>query len=271
VDLKHLPSTRTLPLFDLTNRVAWVTGATGRLGQEIAAMLADMGAHVVITSRTAATLTVLESALSQKTCAGRILPIVANTNQSAEIDHVMNQVDESFGRLDILVNTVSGNARAPVETLTETAWNQALHDILTGMFLCCQAAGKRMKAQQSGNIINIASIYGVVAADQRIYGDSGLNSSLVYGSGKGAVIQLTRYLASYWGRDGIRVNAITPGGVEDTSNDHPVFREQYTARTPMQRMMRREEIRGPLAFLASDASSYVTGHNLVVDGGFTIV
>lgn len=260
----------TQTLFDLTGKVAMVTGATGRLGREIAFALAGMGARLIIVSRTAGSLYALRDELEQTT--GRpVLPITADIQHSSNIDSLFAETLETYGQLDILVNNVTGNTGETVENLTEETWDATLHNIVTGMFLACQAAGRIMIPQGHGSIINIASIYGMVAADQRIYGDSGLNSSVVYGTGKAAVIQLTRYLAAYWGHTGIRVNAITPGGVEDASNANPTFRQNYQGRTPMQRLMRREEIRGPVVFLASDASSYVTGHNLVVDGGFTIV
>ncbi len=232
--------------------------------------LAEMGADIAICSRTEETLYALAQELEVST--GRnILPVVANAWHEQAIGDMFAQIDRAYGRLDVLINSVTGNAQSPPEAMPEQTWNQALQGIVTGMFLCCQAAYPMMSEQGSGSIINIASIYGMVAADQRIYGDSGLNSSVVYGTGKAAVLQLTRYLAAAWAPQGIRVNAITPGGVEDPGNDHPVFRPNYEGRTPMARMMKREEIRGPVIFLASDASSYVTGHNLVVDGGFTIV
>lgn len=261
----------TARLFDLSGKVALVTGATGRLGTEISTALAQMGADVLVVARTLPALHALQTKLEAET-GRKITPIVADTAKEASVHALFQTVAANTdGRLDILVNNVTGSTAATVEDLNESTWNDVMQQTVTGMFLCCQAASKLMLNHHAGNIINIASIYGVVAADQRIYGDSGFNSSLVYGTGKAAVVQMTRYLAALWGQSGIRVNAITPGGVEDAGNDHPTFRKNYTVRTPMGRMMRREEIRGPLAFLASEASSYMTGHNLVIDGGFTIV
>ncbi len=261
---------QTEPLFQLTEKVSLVTGAAGKLGREMSLALAERGAHVVLVGRTQRTLEALKSDCEQL-ASGEILVVPADATAGQQVDQVFESVQKHFGRLDVLVNNVTGNAKGLPETMPESTFSTALHGIVTGMFLCSQAAARIMIPQRSGSIINMASIYGMVAADQRMYGDSGLNSSAVYATGKGAVIQLTRYLAMSWAPHGIRVNTLSPGGVEDVSNDHPVFRKQYTERTPMARMMRREEIRGPLIFLASAASSYVTGQNLVVDGGFTSV
>lgn len=257
-------------LFDLTGKVALVTGATGRLGREICFALADMGANLAIVARTKDSITALQADI-EKSTSRHVLPLVGDMLHEKTIQQIFGRVEKSFGRLDILVNNITGNTPQKVEDISEDTWNKAMQGTVTGMFLCCKEAGRMMEKQKSGSIINVASIYGMVAADQRIYGESGLNSSVVYGTGKGAVLQLTRYLAAYWGNTGIRVNAVTPGGVEDPSNQHITFRKNYYSRTPMQRLMKREEIRGPIIFLASSASSYMTGHNLVADGGFTII
>ncbi len=260
----------TASLFSLKDKVALISGATGKLGTQMSIALAEMGARVVAVARNPEPLTHLQLEINRKTD-GECMAMHADMQDAQSIQAIVDQAISHFGRLDILVNNVTGNTAKRVEQLTQGEWSATLDQIVTGMFLCCQAAGQHMVKQGNGSIINIASIYGLVAPDQNIYGDSGFNSSVVYGTGKAAVLQMTKYLASYWGHQGIRVNAITPGGVLDESNNHPVFRENYHRRTPLGRMMNREEIRGPLVFLASDASSYVTGHNLVVDGGFTII
>lgn len=263
-------TSQTASLFDLTGKVALVTGATGKLGSEICMALAEMGADLAMVARTEEPLLALQAQLQEQT--GRHPVVFSDTIQHAEnVQTIVDNTVARFGRLDILVNAATGNAPDTVEAMSESTWDAAMHNIVTGMFLCCQAAGKVMAKQHSGSIINISSMYGEVASDQRIYGDSGFNSSVVYGTGKAAVNQLSRYLAAYWAKDGIRVNTLSPGGVEDEGNNHAEFRKNYTSRSPMERMMRREEIRGPLVFLASDASSYLTGQNIIVDGGFTIV
>jgi 2-deoxy-D-gluconate 3-dehydrogenase len=150
----------------------------------------------------------------------------------------------------------------------------ALRVNLTGMLLCAQAAGRQMLRQGGGVVVNISSTYGVVAPDQRIYegvkspyAESGFNTPVSYAVTKTAVLGLTRYLATYWGRQNIRVNALTPHGVYD--NHDETFVRNFVYRSPLGRMARNDEYRGALLFLVSDASSYMTGTNLVVDGGWT--
>jgi NAD(P)-dependent dehydrogenase (short-subunit alcohol dehydrogenase family) len=191
-----------------------------------------------------------------------------------------------FGRLDILVNnaalTVRGGSEtlspadyfASFETYKRSVWDQAVAVNLTGMVLCAQACGRQMLAQGGGVMVNIASTYGVVAPDQRLYegvtspySDTGFNTPVSYAVTKTAVLGLTRYLATYWGRQNIRVNALTPHGVYDKHDD--AFVTNFVARSPLGRMARNDEYRGALLFLVSDASSYMTGTNLIVDGGWT--
>jgi len=196
---------------------------------------------------------------------------------------VRDMVEETlarFGRLDILVNSAALDPKFDPEHAEQASnafedyplesWNLALEVNLTGMFLACQAAVKPMLAQGRGVIINICSTYGLVGPDQRIYqrpGQPPQFKPVYYSVTKAGVLGLTRYLATYYSGKDIRVNALTPGGV---FNDHDEeFVRNYSARTVLGRMARREEMNGALLFLASDASSYMTGANLVVDGGWT--
>ena len=146
-------------------------------------------------------------------------------------------------------------------------WNKAVSVNLTGIFLTCQEVGKIMVKQKNGNIINISSTYGLVAPDQRIYGVSGQNAAAFYSATKAAIINLTRYLASYWNRTGIRVNSLSPGGVENSQEAN--FIKNYSEKTILGRMAQKDEYIGSIIFLSSDASSYMTGSNLIVDGGWT--
>jgi len=140
---------------------------------------------------------------------------------------------------------------------------------LTGAFLCSQEFGKEMKKRKKGVIVNIASHYGLIGADQRIYGDSGLNLPASYAASKGAIVNLTRYLAAYWHGKNIRVNTLTPGGVFDQKYHSPNFVKKYSEKTILNRMAKSDEYNAAILFLISDASSYMTGSNLIIDGGWT--
>ena len=155
------------------------------------------------------------------------------------------------------------------ETFPIDIWQKALELNLTGVFLCCQEIGKIMAQQKNGVIINISSIYGISGADQRIYGKSNLNSPVSYAASKGAIINLTRYLAAYWHRKNVRVNTLTLGGVQDDSYQNKEFIKKYSEKTMLGRMAKKEDYNGAILFLISDASSYMTGSNLIIDGGWT--
>jgi len=190
-----------------------------------------------------------------------------------------------FGRIDILINNAALTVRGGTSTLGNyfedfeeypvALWNKALAVNLTGVFLCCQAVGRQMVKQESGVIVNISSTYGLVGPDHRIYEgienphdkEQSINTPIAYSVTKGGVVSLTRYLATYWAPKNIRVNTLTPGGVNE--NHDTRFVANYASRTPLGRMARREEYRGAILFLVSEASSYMTGANLVVDGGWT--
>jgi NAD(P)-dependent dehydrogenase (short-subunit alcohol dehydrogenase family) len=202
----------------------------------------------------------------------------------SEVERMVERVLDRFGRIDILINnaalTVKGggaHARdyfAPFEDYPQALWERALQVNLTGTFLCCQAVGRQMVKQQRGVILNIASDVGTISPDHRIYegvksphtGEP-FNTPAAYATTKAGVINLTRYLATYWANAGVRVNALSPGGV---FTDHdPIFVRNLTERIPLGRMAEADEYQGAVLFLVSDASSYMTGANLVVDGGRT--
>jgi 2-deoxy-D-gluconate 3-dehydrogenase len=274
-----------LKKFDLHGKVAIVTGGPGLLGREFCRTLADAGASVVVADINAAAVNALTTSLIES--GYHCLGVATDVTQPESVHALVSETLSTFGRLDILVNSAAMDPKFDPEAITEMAkrgavsgafedypldlWRSALDVNLTGMFLCCQAAVKPMLAQgKVGSIINICSTYGLVAPDQRIYQRDGRQSSykpVYYPVTKAGVLGLTRYLAAYYAGTDIRVNALTPGGIYN--NHDEVFLKAYSARTVMGRMADKTEMNGALLFLASDASSYMTGSNLVVDGGWT--
>jgi NAD(P)-dependent dehydrogenase (short-subunit alcohol dehydrogenase family) len=189
-------------------------------------------------------------------------------------ENVVNDVFENIrssndGRIDFLINCAALQITKPFEKMSVTEFRDSIDVNLNSAYICIKAVSDAMIQQKKGVIVNIGSIYGVVSADPAIYGSSGLNSPDAYAASKGGLIHLTKYLAANLASHGIRVNCLSPGGVFNNQPDE--FLEKYAAKCPMRRMVNREELIGPLKFLLSDASSCVTGHNLIVDGGFTII
>ena len=204
--------------------------------------------------------------------------IGCNVSDPNAVDAMAERVVETFGAIDILHNNAASKSDdlgaffARTEDYDIEEWRKILSVNLDGIFLVAQAVGKQMIRQGHGSIIQTASIYGVVGPDNRIYEGSQylghqINTPAVYAASKGGVVALTRYLATLWASHGIRVNTLTPGGVESGQNE--VFTTNYASRVPLGRMAQPHEMVGALVFLASDASSYVTGQNLIVDGGWT--
>lgn len=275
----------TLDKFTLTGKVAIVTGGPGLLGQEFCRTLAEAGASVVVADINANGVNSLATRLIKT--GYHCLGIATDVTQPDSVQALIEETLLTFGRLDILVNSAALDPKFDPPALAEMAkkgaisgsfedyplgaWKAALDVNLTGMFLCCQAAVKPMLAQgKKGSIINICSTYGLVAPDQRIYQRQGKQISykpVYYSVTKAGVLGLTRYLSAYYAGTDIRVNALTPGGIYNQHDE--TFLKAYSTRTVMSRMANKDEMNGALLFLASDASSYMTGSNLVVDGGWT--
>jgi NAD(P)-dependent dehydrogenase (short-subunit alcohol dehydrogenase family) len=271
-------------LFRVDGRVALVTGGAGLLGRRYCEALLQAGAQVVIGDVDGARAEALAHELDATRTLGVRLDVADETSTQTTVQEAVRR----FGRLDILVNnaalTVRGGSErlsasdyfAPFEDYKKHVWDQAIAVNITGMLLCAQAAGRQMLRQDppGGVMVNISSTYGVVAPDQRLYdgvtspyADTSFNTPVSYAVTKTAVLGFTRYLATYWGRKNIRVNALTPHGVFDNHGD--AFVTNFVYRSPLGRMARNDEYRGALLFLVSDASSYMTGANLIVDGGWT--
>jgi NAD(P)-dependent dehydrogenase (short-subunit alcohol dehydrogenase family) len=264
--------------FNLDNKVAVVTGATGLLGREHCAALAESGARVVVTDVDQAVCEALAASLS-KSYRIAALGIAADVTDADSVEALGERVLGAFGQIDVLVNNAAIDDKFAADAADESRFEQysverfrRMLDVnVVGTFLCSQRLGRRMAARRSGSIINIASTYGVVAPQQALYrradGSQSFFKSAGYPTSKGAVLQFTRFLAAYWGELGVRVNALSPGGVAQDPDPH--FRAEYASRTPLGRMADAGDYRGALQFLASPASAYMTGANLIVDGGWT--
>jgi len=267
-------------LFRLDGRVAIITGGAGLLGKEFSRALASYGAHVVIADIKGDKSKVVAQKITSMGLPEAI-GIEVDVSNKDSVDKMVQSVLKKFGRIDILVNNAALDPKFDTKHWDEhnnlfenyplELWNKSIAVNLTGAFLCSQAVAKPMLKQGKGVIVNISSTYGLVGPDQRLYekNDSHQRSykPVAYSVTKSAILGLTRYLATYWAGKNIRVNALTPGGVYD--NHDTEFVHKYTYRTPLKRMADKSEYCGALLFLVSDASSYMTGANLVVDGGWT--
>lgn len=254
-----------MEMFKLDGKVAIVTGATGQLGYQFSAALLEAGANAVLADKISIPREKLENL---KSIGPEVMAINMDVTQKNSIKNIVKKVVSKFGRIDILVNNAGFAVFTPFEKRSLDEFEKVINVNLKGVFLCSQIVGKQMIKQKSGNMINIGSTYGIVSPDHRIYGKSGRNSSEVYGASKAGVIQITKYLATHLSKYNIRVNCITPGGVFNYQDSE--FVKKYSYKTPLGRMANETELKGAVVFLASDASAYVTGHNLVVDGGWTI-
>ncbi len=247
-------------LFDLAGRVAIVTGGSVGLGRQMAEGLAEMGAHLVLCARKKERC--LETAEKLQQLGVQVLALGCDVKDPASISEVVDATLKHFGRIDILINNAGTSWGAPTEEMTLAQWNKVVETNLTGTFLFSQAAGKVMIAQRRGKIINIASIAGLRGSPPEL-------SAIGYTSSKGGVIAFTRDLAWKWGRHGIRVNAIAPGWFPTDMSQKVIERnqEKLLASIPLGRFGGSQDLKGAAIFLASDASDFVTGHILVVDGG----
>ncbi|MCX8105397.1 MAG: SDR family oxidoreductase [Ignavibacterium album] len=263
-------------LFDLTGKVAIVTGALGLIGKHHCYALSEAGANVVV-----ADLNESDCESFAKSLPTKSVGVEVNIVDRKSVENLRDKTLKEFGQIDILVNNAAINdmfenpqAAAELsmfENYPLDMWQKSLDVNVTGTFLCSQIIGKVMADQGSGSIINIASTYGMVGPDQSIYkkpdGTQLFYKSPAYPVTKGAIINFTRFLAAYWGNKGVRVNTLSPGGVENNQDEY--FVKNYSVKTMLGRMAAPTDYKGAIVFLASDASAYMTGANLVVDGGWT--
>lgn len=263
-------------IFSLRGKVAIVTGAAGLIGKNHCEALASAEATVIACDiNTSSVKDYVNKLGSDSMC------IDLDVTDKASIEIARDLILEKFGRIDILVNNAAINdmfenpqaatEQSKFENYPLELWKKSLDVNVTGVFLCAQIFGAQMAKQDKGSIINVASTYGIVGPDQSLYIDKNGNQNFykppAYSATKGAVISFTKFLAAYWGHKGVRVNTLSPGGVENSQDEF--FVEKYSKKTPLGRMAAPTDYMGAVVFLASDASSYMTGANLVVDGGWT--
>ena len=266
-------------LFDLNNKNIVITGSSGLLGSQYANILAAAGANLILLDIDIKKNKKLEEDLVKK-YKNKSRSYKIDISNQKEVKKLSKVILTHFKKIDGLINNAAytskgakvnsdNNFNGKFENFPLSVWQQSLDINLSGAFFCSQAFGEIMSKQKKGVIVNIASTYGLVGADQRIYGKSGLNLPVSYAASKGGIVNLTRYLAAYWHGKNIRVNTLSPGGVEDTTYQGKNFIKKYSERTILKRMAKKDEYNGAMLFLISDASSYMTGANLVVDGGWT--
>ncbi|MDV2683099.1 SDR family oxidoreductase [Alkalihalophilus lindianensis] len=250
-----------LSLFDLKGKTAIVTGGGRGLGRQMAHAFADAGANLVLCSRKVEACVEVAEELKQKGV--EAIALSCDVTNQEEVENVVKKTVDTFGTIDILVNNSGATWGAPATDMPLEAWNKVMNVNVTGTFLMAQAAGKVMKQQKSGKIINIASVAGLGGADPRFMDTIGYNTS------KGAVITFTKDLATKWGQFGINVNAIAPGFFPTKMSKGLLEKgESFVLdRTPLKRLGGEHDLQGAALFLASGASNFVTGDVLVVDGG----
>jgi NAD(P)-dependent dehydrogenase (short-subunit alcohol dehydrogenase family) len=263
-------------IFDLNGKVAIVTGALGLIGRNHCIALNEAGASVVVADTDEEKCQQFATRFLDNSIGIRL-----DVTQKESIEEFLEMVLHAYGKADILVNNAAINdmfedpkaasEQSKFENYPLGLWQKSLDVNLTGVFLCSQVIGAQMVRQKRGSIVNIASTYGITAPDQSIYCDGEENQVFykppAYPVTKAGVIMLTKYLAAYWGKTGVRVNTLTPGGVENGQQEF--FIRNYSKKTPLARMAKPTDYKGAIVFLASDASAYMTGANLVVDGGWT--
>lgn len=265
-----------MEIFDLEGKVIVITGGSGALGFEFAKTLAKEGAKIVILD------------LDQKKCDlkadninkmyNEALGISCDITDEKMVDNVIKVVIKKFNRIDILINSaavtqigehITSDYFESFENYSLEIWKKAIDVNLTGTFIITKRVVKEMIKRKKGTIINISSTYGLVSPDPKLYKGLDINSPIHYSVSKGGIMQFTRYLAAYLADKGIRVNTLNPGGVFE--NQDKEFVKKYENKTLLGRMANKEDYNGAILYLASEASSYMTGANLVVDGGWTAI
>ena len=265
-------------LFSVENRIVVVTGGLGQLGRQFSLALAEHGAKVAVLDANVDNPRV--KAQFGDDPGDQLLFVAADVTSRPSLETALEQVRKAWGVPHALVNNAGldsppgapADENGPFETYPEESFDRVMEVNSKGVLLCCQVFGGAMAAAGRGSIINIGSMYGMVSPDQRIYEyratmNEGFYKPVAYAVSKSSLYNLTRYLATYWAPNGVRTNTLTFGGVFDGQDEQ--FLEGYCARVPLSRMARDDEYNGAVIFLVSDASSYMTGANMTLDGGWT--
>jgi NAD(P)-dependent dehydrogenase (short-subunit alcohol dehydrogenase family) len=272
-------STSTADPFDVQGRVVVLTGGLGQLGLQFTRALVERGARVAIFDAGAAQAH-LAARLGPLAASAQVLCLPVDITRRSDLEAGLRQVQAAWGAPHALVNNAALDSppgapaaeNGPFEHYPEESWDAILRVNVKGVFLACQVVGGALAEAGRGSVINIASTYGLVSPDQRLYEYRRAEGApffkpAAYATSKSALLNLTRYLATYWAPRGVRVNTLTFGGV--FNHQDPRFLEQYCARVPLGRMAREDEYNGAVIFLISEASSYMTGSNMILDGGWT--
>ncbi|MBM7703017.1 SDR family oxidoreductase [Metabacillus iocasae] len=258
-------------LFSLENKCAFVTGGAGYLGEAITEALLEQGAKVIIGSRNLKKCEEkckeLEAKLNVK---GKVFAIEIDVTDTKSVNEAFQKIEQDFGELDILVNNAWSGNKNSFESISETDWQYDINMSLSSVFRCAKTALPLLQ-QTKGVILNITSMYGHVAPDYRIYDGIEFTNPPSYGAAKAGVIQLTKYMASFFSPYEIRVNCLSPGPFpHPVTQQNEAFMKQLSAKNPLNRIGQPHEIKGAVALLCSDASSYMTGQNICVDGGWAV-
>jgi NAD(P)-dependent dehydrogenase (short-subunit alcohol dehydrogenase family) len=262
---------RIADLHNLRGKTALVTGGAGLLGFQIAEVLAENGANIIIASRNVTVCNEKCLELKNEFPNLNVLALPLDLTCGESIKNCIKGSVDAFGEIDILVACAWSGKKNSWDTINDEDWNHDIEVCLNGVFRLIKAATKSLKASK-GVILNIGSMYGHVAPDYRLYEDVPQANPPSYGAAKAGVIQLTKYLASFLAKDGVRVNCISPGAFPFTEviDQFPVFKQRLCDKNPMGRLGQAHEIKGAALLLCSGASSYMTGQNICIDGGWTV-
>ena len=262
-------------IFDIKGKTIVLTGSAGKVGSRFAHILSNAGANVILVDKDDIKNKKLELEIIKKYKTKATAQNI-DINDTKQVKKLVEVILKKYKKIDVLINNAHIVPRnhpdrdAPFEKFPVELWDETISNNMRGIFLCSKEIGKSMIKRKKGIIINISSIYGITGPDQKIYGSSRLNSPAYYSATKGAMVNLTKYLASYWGSKNIRVNTLTLGGIFDKKlHSGKEFVKNYSNKTMLGRMSNEKDYDGAILFLTSDASSYMTGSNLIIDGGWT--